>query len=146
MRRAMWFALIWAVGCSVSEEKPADDTAQTTTTELSDTAGGVGDLCVTPSPSDLLYPPYPEVPADCVADFWDCPLEPDYATQTPTTVCNITEGFDPTGTIQEQFWSLQPQGLPALTVPLCSIWSPGKGNHTTWSCGTAARDRGRVLR
>ena len=62
------------------------------------------DQCVTPTEEDLLYPPYPPVPQDCVQDFWQCPYEPDYATVNPTTVCNITEGYDSEGAIQDQFW------------------------------------------
>ena len=62
------------------------------------------DQCVTPTEEDLLYPPYPPVPQGCVQDFWQCPYEPDYATVNPTTVCNITEGYDSDGAIQDQFW------------------------------------------
>jgi hypothetical protein len=62
------------------------------------------DQCYTPGVEDLLYPPYPPIPQDCVQDFWECPYEPGYGTVNPTTVCNITEGYDSDGAIQAQFW------------------------------------------
>ena len=64
----------------------------------------VYDRCVSPTQQDLLYPPYPPVPAGCVEDFWQCPYAPGFATVDPTTVCSITEGFDSDGAIQGQFW------------------------------------------
>ena len=93
----------WVAGCMAPKEDEATgDTAQTETASTTSTASQ--DRCVTPTEADYLYPPYPDVPADCLSNFWDCPLEPGYASETPTTVCNITEGFDEEGTIQAQFW------------------------------------------
>jgi len=93
-----------AMGCSTTKpEQATGDTAQTTS-ETSTSTASSQDRCTTPTEADYLYPPYPEVPADCLSNFWDCPLEPGYASEIPTTVCNITEGFDSDGVIQEQFW------------------------------------------
>ncbi len=75
------------------------------TTWTTTTAGPTeAERCVTPTEADHLYPPWPDVPADCIEDFWGCPLDAGYAEINPTTTCNITEGFDPDGEIQAQFW------------------------------------------
>ena len=94
-----------AAGCGTPgpDERP-EDTAQTASTQTSSETATATDRCVVPTDDDFIYPPFPEVPSDCVVDFWDCPLQPGYAIVTPTTVCNITDGFDSAGVIQEAFW------------------------------------------
>jgi hypothetical protein len=64
----------------------------------------VAEACVSPTAADLLFPPWPEPPQSCIDNHWDCPLEPGYASTNPTTVCNITEGFDESAAIQAQIW------------------------------------------
>jgi hypothetical protein len=93
------------MGCSaatIEEERDIPDTDTNTDTETGSVP--VIDSCVSPTENDHLYPPYPEVPEDCIEDYWDCPLEAGHATVNPTTVCNITEGFDSDGALQDQFW------------------------------------------
>jgi hypothetical protein len=65
----------------------------------------VYDSCTPPRAGDFPYPTYPEVPEDCLQNYWDgCELESGYAEENPTTMCSITEGFDTDGTMQVQFW------------------------------------------
>lgn len=109
--RTMWLLLMTSMlyGCPPADSKSETDApSDSDTDELPDVDTGsppdVIDQCVTPTASDHLYPPYPEPPDECIEDFWDCPFEDDYALENPNTVCNITEGFDSDGAIQEQFW------------------------------------------
>ena len=62
--------------------------------------------CVTPTEADLLYPPYPAVPQDCLQDMMGCPFEPGYGAVNPTATCNITAGYDEDGTLQARFWEI----------------------------------------
>ena len=98
--RAHWM-LTLVLGCS---GETASAPAETDTADTATTPETGAEQCVTPTAEDHLYPPYPEVPAECIEDFWDCPFEDGYATVNPTTTCNITEGFDADGTLQAQFW------------------------------------------
>ena len=93
---------ILLAGCSTGSTDAVDDTHDSA--EESEKPELVLDECVTPTSSDYLYPPYPDVPEECIEDYWDCPLQPGYASATPHTICNITEGFDSNGKIQAQFW------------------------------------------
>ena len=93
----------WVIGCS-GEPEVGDSSDSAPLTGDTGISEPVYDLCVTPNASDHLYPPYPDVPEECVEDFWSCPLEEGYASVAPNTVCNITEGFDSDGAIQAQFW------------------------------------------
>jgi hypothetical protein len=94
------------LACSgTTSEKQSFDTSDTSDTSVdTDSSDPITDRCVTPTADDHLYPPYPDVPDECVEDFWECPLEPDYATVNPSTVCSITEGFDADGALQARFW------------------------------------------
>ena len=102
MRNSRLIIMVLFGGCTpipTEEDTNADDRGIDT-----GPSDPVFDQCVTPTPSDHLYPPYPDVPDDCIENFWDCPFETGFATVNPSTVCNITEGFDADGEIQEQFW------------------------------------------
>ena len=101
-------AVLLAVGCTPPTEAAPQpdmttlDGASPTATETP--AEPMVDVCTSPRPEDHLFPPFPDVPSDCLEDYWDCPLEPGYASESPTTTCTITEGFDEDGAIQEAFW------------------------------------------
>jgi len=88
-------SFLWGCTDSADEKEEVEDTGSSASSY---------DQCVTPSESDHLYPPYPEVPDECVEDFWECPFDVGFATLNPHTVCNITEGLDSDGQIQVQFW------------------------------------------
>lgn len=104
MRLSTTALLLATVACQPSTPEDSDRTTPIGTPTDTATSATAVPQCVSPTQDDLLYPPYPDVPADCLNNHWDCPLEPGYASQNPMTVCNITKGFDTNGQIQAQFW------------------------------------------
>lgn len=90
---------------SSEEADTADTVTETAPPDTQDQdSGSAFDVCAPPSEADHLFPPYPPVPPDCLQDYWSCPLEPGYATLDPTTTCNITDGYDADGAMQEALW------------------------------------------
>lgn len=96
-------SVLLAIGCTEQPQPEVETTPETTPADTAQPPAQT-DVCTTPTADDHLYPPYPPVPDDCLEDYWDCPLEPGYASMDPSTVCNITDGYDSDGRMQEAFW------------------------------------------
>lgn len=101
-------------GCTTDNIETSTTSTSSGSSTVSETADtgetnptGLTDVCITPDPGQSLYSTYPDVPADCIDDWWEggCELEPGYATIEPTTQCNITDGFDSSGAMQAEFWT-----------------------------------------